>query len=826
MAARTLRLGSLLSLLVFLCGPGAPALAADPVGFDVQFLKNYGLDSSLNDYFKDAPRFPSGPNTVDMVVNGQARGRQQVSITADGKLCFQASLLTHLGLVNPAPVAETPDTQLSSVQEPCIDYLAVFPSTIVRMKPSHQVVELTVSTDALSPTSNDVATDAARGGTAALLNYDALAMRSSGGGNQNQFFQLSTELGFNSADWLLRSRQFIMSQGGKTRVEYLGTYGQRTLTDYRSVLQIGQIGVSSPFFSSPMITGVQIMPETALASGVSGLPMVEGIAQTEARVEVRQNRTLIFSTAVPPGPFALSDLPLINQNSDLEVTVVEANNVRRTFVVPAASLLRAGSLERPGYSFALGKVYGRDGGSSEPWMATGSGTWALGKRVSLLGGALASSSYVGLGGGVSARLFNETTSAVRLTYSHDTLARLQGVRLTADVASPLLWRINASVGTTVQSPGFRDFATSISAFGTDWWSSNQQRQFYGSLSWSDGAMGSFSMGYSLAARGDGVLAKRITASWGRSFGPLSVSVNLQRQLYSANSGQSETILFANIGIPLGTGYASTRYQQTEGSQHVTQQWSDKLGDRTSYVLSAGTDFAQGQSDGSASVNMLSNVAQVNATYARNGAFQTYIAGANGGIVAHGRGVTFSPYPIRDTFGIASVDRVPGVKIETSAGPVWTDAWGRAVIASLPEYQPSRIELVPQSLPRNVDVSNGLKILNAGRGSVASLDFGVSTVRRVLFTVKMPDGFPLKEGAVVNDSEGAMVGISGADGELWIDDVKQGATFNVGLAEGQRCRLSYSLPPDEPVGSFFEAASAICEPTVQTGPTRSSVHVSN
>src|SRR5260364_379801 len=45
----------------------------------------------------------------------------------------------------------------------------------------------------------------------------------------------------------------------------------------------------------------------------------------------------------------------------------------------------------------------------------------------------------------------------------------------------------------------------------------------------------------------------------------------------------------------------------------------------------------------------------------------------------------SPEPIEDTFGIASVGNLSGVKIDTPQGTVWTDTWGRAVIPRLPAF---------------------------------------------------------------------------------------------------------------------------------------------
>ena len=62
-----------------------------------------------------------------------------------------------------------------------------------------------------------------------------------------------------------------------------------------------------------------------------------------------------------------------------------------------------------------------------------------------------------------------------------------------------------------------------------------------------------------------------------------------------------------------------------------------------------------------------------------------------------------------------------------------------MIASLPAYQASLLELEGKSLPRQVDIKNGTKMLEAGRGSFNKVDFDVIKVRRVLLRATDVDG---------------------------------------------------------------------------------------
>ena len=84
--------------------------------------------------------------------------------------------------------------------------------------------------------------------------------------------------------------------------------------------------------------------------------LVTGIASTpQARVEIRQQGIMVYSTLVPAGPFTLTDIPLRNVTSDLTVTVIETDGSQHSQVVPA-SLYRSGLGPAGGYQFSLGRV--------------------------------------------------------------------------------------------------------------------------------------------------------------------------------------------------------------------------------------------------------------------------------------------------------------------------------------------------------------------------------------------------------------------------------------------------------------------------------------
>ncbi|MEF9672050.1 hypothetical protein QNM99_05010 [Pseudomonas sp. PCH446] len=65
-----------------------------------------------------------------------------------------------------------------------------------------------------------------------------------------------------------------------------------------------------------------------------------------------------------------------------------------------------------------------------------------------------------------------------------------------------------------------------------------------------------------------------------------------------------------------------------------------------------------------------------------------------------------------------------------------------MVAGLPAYRSSQLEVDTRSLPRRIDLRNGTKNLEAGRGSFNRLDFTVVKVRRLLLKVSDENAEPL------------------------------------------------------------------------------------
>ena len=786
--------------------------------FDLETLKARNIDPKLAEYFSEATRFREGTHTVTLVLNGTKLGLVDATFDAEGKLCFNRTLLEKGHLRIPAAAGPVP-TDPAAAAAFRYDFEGAYPATKVILSPEQDEVTLLVPTDAFQPGGYDVA-NYASGGTGALLNYDILGQSTRSSGQSSHFLYASTDVGANVGDWILRSRQLYTSNNGKSTFDHLYAYGQRTFTSKQAILQVGQLNIASALFSGGPITGLQILPERALTNKVSG-PVVEGIAQSDARVDVSQAGVLIYSTRVPAGPFALSDIPLINGRTDLSVTVVEGNGAERQFVVPIA-MLNASGLPSTGYSFAAGKV--RDIaniGSGEPLMITGSGSWAYGDRIVGSAGVMGGNGYQALAAGIDSRVSSSTVVSAHATFANapkgslnsttSLRGRAHGTQAVLAFNSALPGSFSIGGSATLQTMGYRDLIDTTYAQSETFYFTRYKSQYTGTLGWSNPTWGGFNLAYSSLEAFDNTKTGRLVASWGKSFRRASVNASFElatgsNQQATANSGNA---FYLSANIPLGSSNLRAFVSHRNDQMRSGAQYSDRISDSMNYRVTA--DHGNGNTDVSANFAFIPRYTQVNVNYGRYGSGNTSALGElSGGFAFHDGSVTASPYPIQDTFGVLTVGDLAGVKVYTPFGPVWTNSSGKAVIPQLTAYRTSRIEVDTKTLPRNVDIKNGFQTVDAGRGSVNDVKFDIVKTRRVLVTVTDDEGHQLEKGAAVLGPDNTFITTVVDGGQIFLPNAEGNESLKVAMPNGKQCDVTVELPKKADTTGYYERAAASCK----------------
>ncbi len=793
-----------LSLVVLLCAlvpAKAWAEGASPSGFDAQTLHQRGIDPQLASLLLAAPRFAAGRHTVNLRVNGQRRGRQDLTFDPQGNLCFDRALLDAANLVVPSDTVG------------CQDFLAQHPQALVEPDPATLTVSLVVPTEALRPVQQDIS-GYETGGFAALLNYDLSGFYNRFGDDASRFGSANTEVGFNAGDWIVRSRQVQTWQDGLSRSTHLEAYAQRTFASHQAVLQAGQINLYNPVLSGAQITGVQVLTEHALQEQGEGA-LIQGIANSPAQVEVRQNGALIHSTVVPAGPFTLNDVRRLNTRSDVEVTVKESVGGERRFTVPAAML--GLGLPAPGYAVAAGRVRNvGDAKGDDPWVVSAGWTGALHPQLTLGTGVLAASEYRSAGASLGwlPWLDSQIQLSTQLSNSQ-AWEKVSGVQTDLSWSQRLGEQWSISAANSWRSVGYRELEESTyerddsPGRNSERRNSRYRDQQSLNLGWSHPLLGAFSAGVSRSANFAGDSSSRALASWGTSIGAVALSASAEWQM--GGSQQQDNAVYLNVSVPLGESRRMRSWVRNSGGENrtglgVTEQIDDQL----SYRVSAEHDSSDHQVETTLGVSALPRYSQLDFSYSRSDAERSsYQGGARGGVVLHSDGMTFSPYPVRDTFALVSVGDMSGIKLSTPSGPVWTDWQGQAVVPQVAAYGRSPVEVQTRSLPRNADINNGLAMISAGRGAVDRVEFGVGLTRRMLLTVSNDQGAPLPAGASISTASGEFVTLVQDGSQVFLPNVLEQPTLWITTPQGGRCELRYELPAKADPSVYFETAPARC-----------------
>jgi outer membrane usher protein FimD/PapC len=774
--------------------------------FDRETLKALGIDPEISQYFAEESRFAPGEIPLALKVNGSSKGSVIARFSEKGELCFDEALLKQADLKIPGNIGDTP----------CYDYRKSWPKTIVQQHPDKEELNIIVPTDALDSQADDLG-DYVTGGTAGVLNYSLFSTRNQFADSHSDYSQATIDGGFNILDWMVRSHQMLSYNDGNYSTTSSSTWIQHTFVELGTTMKAGEVSLNNTLLDGASIYGVSFSPDSALSPDDAGV-QVSGIANTsQARVEIRQGNKLIASNLVPQGPFTLTDLKLLDRSSDLSVTVVESDGSQQRFIVPATQYNR-GVGTPTGIHVAFGRV--DDDYKKTPWV----GSVSMGKRltnnINLSGGLIGGQDYQNAAINVD-WLLSRLSATTQIAASNDREYNLQGQK--ASVSANYALTQNVSLRASA-SHATRDYRTLSDSLDSDFVAQNKN-EYSAGVSLATGMTGSLGLSYYQADSYQNSNDSRYLAlSWSKVFRRATLSVSWQHQLGTngrmryadgngkdSNTANDKDLVYVNLSVPLGSNSANLYSRHDSNSTHFGAAMNANVSDELNYSVGAerGTKDNVNAVNGGINANLHYTQLSMNAS-ADSDHNRTYSASLQGGIVAHGDGMTFSPWPINDTFAVAQLDsNISGVKIDTPQGPVWTDRWGQAIVPTLPPYRNALVQIDTETLPRNVDVSNGSKRIKQGRGSVGNVNFKVLEQRRAMLYVTLPDGSKLPRGIAVEDNQGKYLTTVVDDGIVFINNILPRQVLVARLENGV-CRIETSLPENSDPNTFYDTANGVCK----------------
>ncbi|SDV01866.1 fimbria/pilus outer membrane usher protein [Pseudomonas mucidolens] len=775
--------------------------------------------------FKNGNPLTPGTYRTDIYLNGDWQGRGPLIITkervgAPAYFCFKLDDLKRWGLnLESLPNQDKLASLLSDTD--CVELSRLAPDIDVDVDMSELRADLTISQAYLKRVSRGYVDPKNwdSGVTAGFVNYNSNLYQSEAQGVASTQSYLGLNTGINLGDWRLRhngSYSYNRSAHATSQSGYQSTssYVQRDLTGLKSQLTLGQYYTPGEVFDSVPFKGVQVSSDDRmLPDSMRGFaPPVRGVADTNAKVTIRQGDNILYETTVAPGPFVIDDLYSTGYSGDLSVTITEADGRTRSFVVPFSSVAQ---LLRPGtsrFSVTAGK-YRDEYLSQTPSFIQGTYQRGISDKWSAYTGSIIAERYLAVQAGVAwstpwgAMALDVTESKANdLAHTHediDSTMRGRSYRLTYSKlldATQTNFTVAAYRFSSEGYLNFSDYAQLQSRDSTPLYRQRSRVQFNVNQPLGD-SRGSVYFTGSAQNYWNTEQRSNVTYQAGYSNGYSWGSFNLSASRTRDYQGAFETQYMVGLNIPFGrtrSNYVSTNVRYTDNGNSNTQvNLGGSAGkyNELNYNLygSADKNSATSTTSAGSSVQYRTQAALLSAGANTGKDYKQANAGISGSLVAHAGGVTFSSEQ-GETMALVEAKGANGARVGNTSSAV-VDNNGYALVPGLMPYRQNDISIDPKNTPDSVELETTSQLIAPRYGAIALVQYPTISGTPVLLHVTRDDGKSLPMGAQVEDTEGNYLTMVGQGGRLFMRTNQNRGELVIrwGSKKRQSCRAQYTLP---------------------------------
>ncbi|WP_030131413.1 fimbria/pilus outer membrane usher protein [Pseudomonas sp. QTF5] len=737
---------------------------------------------------------------VDIQVNLNHFGQREIQfiLNPEGDRllpCLSPRLLDEMGIRLDGLV--DPDL----LQTTCIDLLKLVPGAQIDFDGSK--LSLALSVPQIAMRRNVLGeVDPERwdnGINAAFVSYQVSAQQTNSrhAGDQSSD-DLYLNSGLNLGSWRLRSNQSLrMNEQGEREWTRTNTFAQRDLPGTHANLTLGETFTSGDVFRSVPIRGAVIGSDPGMLPDVlqNYAPIIRGVAQTRANLEIFQSGYPIYSTYVSPGPYEIDDLSISGGSGELDIVLTEADGQVRRFSQPYATL---NNLLREGvwrYSSALGRYYGADD-LEEPvfWQ----GTLAMGTVWSstLYGGLMASDFYRAGTVGVSRDLGSFGALSLDLTQSRADIGNVdsqevQGPSYAVKYGKSFASRTNVRfAGYRYSTEGYRDFDEAVRQRSqSSTWRGSRRSRLEASVYQNISAQSSLSLSLS---QQDYWQSTHVQRQYQFNFNTRYKGVNYN--LFASQSLSNDRGNDRQIGLsatfPLNFGHSSNATLDFQRNGDQLSQRASLSGsidqNRLSYQASVSNDEAR-QKSAALSLGYQASAGSIGAGLTQGNDYRNVSLNASGTVMLHSGGVELGPY-MGETTALVEVPGIEGIGVVNAIG-VETNVRGYALVPYLRPYRVNHLVLETDKSGPEVEIDNGTAQVVPRRGAVVKATFAARSVTRLVITGSTANGQPLPFGAQVSNGN-EVIGIVGQAGQVMLSTSAEPHVLQVrwGAQTEPRCQL--------------------------------------
>lgn len=689
------------------------------------------------------------------------------------------------------------------------------------------------------------------------LNFNKNNYHNSAYLGKSEYTYLALNNGINIDRWRLRQNgNYTHDSINSSHYYNIASWAETDLSSIRSRLIIGQASTSNNVYDSIQFRGAKLssVDEMLPESLRNYAPVVRGVASSNARVSIRQNGYLVYSTTVAPGPFAIHDI-YPNSSGTLYVTVTEADGREQHFSVAFSSvtnMLREGIWN---YEVTAGRYHDGVGGY-QPQFIQATLARGLPNNFTPFGGGLIADNYQSAILGVGFSIGEFGALSLDGSYAKTNLAsgedkQGQSYRLLYAKSLNALGTDFRLAGYRYSTSGYYDFSDAIQE-RRDWMNGNYQHAYLnpsdlrqGIPVWAQDNNALFNsnryankrermelaLNQSLDDYGNiylnanqqrywGTDKKSRTVQGGYNYTWKSANYGVYWQSTRSQYGYSDHSINFTLAFPLIfnnrsniiVATAQYAHNNTNGDSYNTGVSGTLLEDnRLSYGLTTGHSSANSQTS-AANLGYQYSSGNLNASYSYSNNYTQTALGASGGIVAHSGGITLSQ-PLGDTFAIIKAKHADGVGVMNNPG-VKIDQFGYAIINNITPYRYNTIALNTEQMKPGLDIPQSILQIVPTQKAIVGVNFNTFYGHSLLIHTHNPNYPSPPIGAVVFNDQGRNSGTVGLNGDLYVSGVKAGEMLIAkwGTEREKQCELLIPRTLEGESQSLrYQELTLVCQP---------------
>jgi outer membrane usher protein len=532
-------------------------------------------------------------------------------------------------------------------------------------------------------------------------------------------------------------------------------------------------------------------------------PSLSGDATVPGTVSVLINATERFQGNLKPGPFTITDLPVVTGAGTAQAVVTDVLG-RETIV--STQFYAAPQLLRPGladYSLEAGWLredFGLQSNHySDPFLAGGyarglSDTLTMGVRSEISDNvyragisATKSGTHFGVIEAAAGLSRRDGQSGSQFQLSHEYRSRSLTLGSTVSYASEAYKRIGED------GPQPR---TTARAF----------------LGWNIGAIGAATLNWVKQDERTGedysAVGFGLNSRWRRA----SIAVSALK----ATEPDDKFLASLRVSVPFGAdGAAATGVDYRNNRVGVEARF------RKSAPRSGGLGYnveleREGLDRFAGGMLYRGSAGEASADFSDVDGRRAGRLGLRGGLTYFGDTFIASP-AITDSMALVELDGEPGVRVYHDRQLVGvTDKKGRLVISDIRNHETNVVAFEPTDLPLTADFSKTEVTLVPGFRTGHLVDFGISYHADVIVHVVRPDGRPLETGTQVQDTATGKSYVVGSDGRVFVPDAGT-LVHLMQESDTDACIANLNGPSGRTDVAITDLGTITCHPAIEGAP---------